>query len=57
MNQPTCRGCGRHKPTEYCPRCGDNRYTTHPHGVRVLAVIWSAIIAMLLVCVLVGVRP
>lgn len=57
MNQPTCRGCGRHKPTEYCPRCGDNRSTTHQHGIRVLAVIWSAIIAMLLVGVLVGVKP
>lgn len=57
MSTMICRGCGRHKPTEYCPRCGDNRYTTHQHGVLVLAVIWSAIIAMLLVGVLVGVKP
>lgn len=57
VNELKCRGCGRQKDTEYCPRCGDNRYTTHQHGVRVLAVIWAAIIAMLLVGVLFGVKP
>lgn len=57
MKTLICRGCGKPKATEYCPRCGDNRSTTHPHGIRVLAVIWSAIIAMLLVGVLVGVKP
>lgn len=58
MKTLICRGCGKTKATEYCPRCGDNRSTTHhPHGVRVLSVIWAAIIAMLLVGVLVGVKP
>lgn len=56
MKTLICRVCGRHNPTEYCPRCGDNRSTTHPHGIRVLAVIWSAIIAMLLIGILVGVK-
>lgn len=58
MSELKCIGCGRPKETEYCPSCGDNRYTTHhPHGVRVLAVIWAAIITMLLIGVLVGVKP
>lgn len=57
MSELKCSGCGRPKETEYCPRCEDNRCTTHkPHGIRVLSVIWAAIITMLLVGVLVGAK-
>lgn len=57
MNKLKCRGCSRKNETEYCPCCGDNRYTPHqPPGIRILAVIWVAIITMLLIGVLVGVK-
>ena len=55
MSKLFCRGCGKPKTSEYCPRCGDNRSTKQfQHDLRALAWIWLFIIALGTIAMIAG---